>query len=647
MQTVQETLGSANYAYHRSVRTDELEKQAAELTALLGNSWLSDRNRESAEALLWRIRAKIYALNYFTGGYNEDDYAALNAFADEKLAESQNKGYGNTARFLEKLSAFAKAAHAVFADAAAQADRVRTYDWLPASNSEEECREVAEIFRGKEAAAAAVGGGEKLFGEDVAFPAVKEEMAQELARVRAFAEDLAESIRLKNDERFLEENAAELRGGTDWARFEYYPELPGGARSLANAVVLCTPFSDEAELFAVKNSPAEVYGVAANAFEGRTAESINNIFDLFARRGANVLVHGLERYRGENKEDICRGAMRFGRAGRKIFLIDGSGERRIYDEALKAAPAGGFSAADVSFEYLSVPMYEEVIELFESSGMIRPADYEFVRTKLPFMGFVGLNYAVAAYASKKDWRAAAEAHSAQNAPAAKKYLEKIPSQALLIDKGWGDFSEDIVDESRREFDYDDIKAVDPKNIRKIMESDLTVYEKCGAIVRYCTVAGDDYSVWQSLDVQVQSERLTEATKLVMRALGVGIVPEVKVLEELENKTAGGLCCDGGKRILYRKDCVQNYAWTIDAVCHECHHAFQHMVMYGPWKDWYWTELGVTKGRKEEWLVNTGRKYFSNTKTAAYYVQVLECEARAFAKDCLRDLDRVWHTIDFD
>ena len=55
---------------------------------------------------------------------------------------------------------------------------------------------------------------------------------------------------------------------------------------------------------------------------------------------------------------------------------------------------------------------------------------------------------------------------------------------------------------------------------------------------------------------------------------------------------------------------------------------------------------MTKGRKAEWLVNTGGKYFSSVGSPSYLVQVRESDARAFAKDCLRDADKVWHTIDF-
>ena len=121
MQTVTQTLERANTIYHTSVQKEALAEQAQALRALLAQGWLNERNRENAEALLWRVQAKELALAYFTEGYNEDDYAALAAYCAEKQPEAEQKGYGNTAQLLERLGAFAARAHAVMADAAAEA----------------------------------------------------------------------------------------------------------------------------------------------------------------------------------------------------------------------------------------------------------------------------------------------------------------------------------------------------------------------------------------------------------------------------------------------------------------------------------------------------------------------------------------------
>lgn len=648
MQTVQDTLGGANYIYHKSTDIAQLEEKAASLEQLLLSGWLNDKNRESAEALLWRVRAKILALAYFTGGYNADDGERLISFAEENGALAREKGYSNTAELLERVAAFGKKAQQIMADAAAQACRVRTYDWKAASSSEEECREVAAAFKEKEALAAALED-EPLFGEEIAFPPVREEMTEELARVRRFAEEQAETLRLKDDAKFLEENAREIRGSTDWAHYEFFPDLSGGGQHLAGALVLCTPFPEEAELFAVKNSPAEVYSVSAGAFEGRSEESIDNIFALFARRNASMILTDAERFRGGNKGALYRAAMRFGKGGHKVFITDPTGERKAYEEALSAASEGGLSALDVSFLFLSMPTYREVIELFEEKGMIDSAkgDYAYVKEHMPFMGFVGLNLAISAYVRKKNWKEIAAEFSGERRSAAFRYLKKLPSQGQLLDEGWGDYSSEVDSKlgGKREFNYDDISEVNPNNIRKIMTSGLSLFEKCGAIARYCSACGDDQSVWASLDNETKSERLTAATRLIMRALGVGIDPEVQILDELENKGAGGTCCDGGKRILYKRSCVQDYEWTVGAICHECFHAFQAMAVNGAWADWFWEELGVTKARIAQWSLNSGCYFHIPNK--AYRVQIYEADAYAFEEDCKLKSKDVWHTIDFE
>ena len=640
MQTVTAALERANTIYYTSTDRAELAGAAAELEGLLAQGWLNARNRENAEALLWRVRAKELALAYFSEGYNEDDYAALSAFCAEKQPAAEERGYGNTAQLLARLSALAAAVHVIMQDAAAAAERVRTYGGQPATSSAEECAEVAALFAAKEEAAASLTE-EAPFGS-VAFPDVKAELAEELAKVRAFAQKLGEEIRLKDVASFRKDHAEPVGG--EYAAFEFYPARSEEERT-AGAVVLCTPFFDEAVLFAVKNTEGTVYRVAVSAFAGRGEEEIGKIFALFAKEGADLLIEGLPAYRGD-RAPVLAAAMRFGRGGRRAFLLDG-GSRALYGEALKAASAAGLPAADISFTYLSVPLYEETADLLEERGMIGAEEREEVRRTMPFMGFVGLNLAVRAFVQKKDWRSVAAAHSAANAPLAAAYLAQLPSQGLLIDGGWGNFAEDVTDDTRRSFDYDDIRTADQNNIRKIAEGGYTVFEQCGAIVRYCTLAGADSSVWETLSPAEKSERLSEATRLILRALGVQTETDVQVLDELPVKGAGGLCCDGGKSILYRSDCVKNYEWTIDAVCHECYHAFQHMVMYGPWREWYWTDLGVTRGRKAEWLVNTGKKYFPNVGSPSYYVQVRESEARAFAKDCLRDADKIWNSLNFD
>ena len=136
--------------------------------------------------------------------------------------------------------------------------------------------------------------------------------------------------------------------------------------------------------------------------------------------------------------------------------------------------------------------------------------------------------------------------------------------------------------------------------------------------------------------------------MVCKILATEYTPEVKIVpEELwDRKSAGGLCQDGGKRIIYRESSVNNYSWIEEAVCHECFHAFQHTACCVPYSDWFFTELGVTEGRITSWDDNF-KVYVGSEDSKTYWVEVVECDANAFALDCLRNIEKYWKDIDFN
>ncbi|MDE7301058.1 MAG: hypothetical protein K2N47_02700, partial [Clostridia bacterium] len=176
--------------------------------------------------------------------------------------------------------------------------------------------------------------------------------------------------------------------------------------------------------------------------------------------------------------------------------------------------------------------------------------------------------------------------------------------------------------------------VNPDNIRKIMEGTFSLFQKCGMISTYCLLCGTSAAEWKTLPKEAKAERLTEASKLVMRALGVDIVPVVEVLDELDNPKAGGLCIDGGKRIQYQTKSVEDFDWSARAVCHECFHAFQRMAAVVGWQEWYETELHVTPGRIDQWIFNQSRYRDIRKGHDVYLIQIVESDARAFEDDCL-------------
>jgi hypothetical protein len=107
-----------------------------------------------------------------------------------------------------------------------------------------------------------------------------------------------------------------------------------------------------------------------------------------------------------------------------------------------------------------------------------------------------------------------------------------------------------------------------------------------------------------------------------------------------------LCCAGGKLIKYREKCVEDYEFTVKMICHECFHGFQNYAIDVQYAQWFWDDLGVTIGRVEQWRKNFSM-YCGKTNSLAYKVEIVECDANAFAEDCFRQGEEVWSAIDFE
>ena len=68
----------------------------------------------------------------------------------------------------------------------------------------------------------------------------------------------------------------------------------------------------------------------------------------------------------------------------------------------------------------------------------------------------------------------------------------------------------------------------------------------------------------------------------------------------------------------------------------------------PYCRWFWTELGVTPGRVEEWRLNN-KVYFGDIVKDfdRYRYQIIEADANAFEVDCRDSSGKVWNMIDFE
>ena len=632
MPTIIEIINSAYGVYIKSCDRAELSGAADSLAPVLDGGALAKavnaENRENAQFLLIKLRLKTLAVGYFCEGYEHADFVTLNNFCVGAKDECQTLGFKKTGELVAKVQKCATEADEVMADAVSLKGRIIDGEGRCVAKDPAECRQVAAALSDKITKIEGLDLPEKLFSDGANFPAVKAQIICDLRELCAVAEATAAELSKEAVDGFMRTAAEDITDYLKEKRYAYFPSVDLSV--LARALVLLTPYPDEAELFAGVYSGGNcIYRVQALAFENAENAAVTAFFNALAKSGADVVIYGMPRFRAGNKGEFYRAVLNFTKGGRRAYIVADDGTRGVYDEALKHLE-GGLSELDISFLFLSMPDFRQTCSLLAELGVCD--DENVIKQCMPFCGYAGLNEVVNAFNAGADWRKIAEERTKIHFPAAQKYMLRLTRQALFIDGGWGDYHEDIVVRKAKRFDYDDIKAVNPENIRKIIESNFSVFEKCAAICSYCLLSGSSADDWKTFPKELQIERLTEATKLVMRTLGVETVPKVEVLESLSGG-ALGMCCDGGKLVQYKESHLSNFSGLCDTICHECYHAFQHFSIAAGWQDWYLSELYVTRGRITEWQYNFSN-YLSGSKGySTYAVQVVESDARAFANDC--------------
>lgn len=652
MATIIEIINSAYGVYIKSCVRAELEGAADSLAVLFDGGALSKavsaENLENAQFLSLKLRLKALASEYFCEGYEHADFLALDEFSARAQTECEKLGFKKTGELIARVHKYAGDVDSVMADAVALKGRLCDSDGRCVAQNAEECRAVSSALAAKIPLIEGLNLPENIFSDGARFPDIKVQLTGDIKELCAVADGAAAALCAEQVEGFMRTAAEDVSEELSRKRYEYYPNTD--ISDLARALVLFTPFGGEAELFAsVYSGGNKIYRLQALAFENAESGATAEFFSSLARAGADVIIYGMPHFRAGNKGGFYRDVMRFCKGGRRAYIVADDGTRGVYDEAVKAA-SGDLSELDVSFLYLSMPDFSQTVELFKQLKMLPDGDDgAYVKVNMPFCGYVGLNEAVKAFNAGAEWREIAVDTSRVNFPAAEKYMLKLPRQALFIDGGWGNYHEDIVVNKAKRFDYDDIKAVNPENIRKIAESNFTIFEKCAAICLYCLLSGASADDWKAFPREVKCERIAEATKLVMRTLGVETVP---VVEFAENPAGGalGLCCDGGKKVIYKESHIGNLSGLANTICHECYHAFQHYCIQAGWQEWYASELFVTAGRIAEWQYNFSN-YVTNSKGySPYAVQIVESDARAFANDCLSkngSADVILNAIDLD
>ena len=645
MRTYTEIAEQANITYKTETKLDALKKAGVELSATVkdirAQGQLDSDIGQDCESLLLRIKTKILFLSYFAGGYYPDDKRAVTDFIAREKEKAAQKGWANTAAVMERAQKYIEAVDAVMFDAAGLLDSVRDRHGDVLTSSKQMLTDVSNKFKAKLSAAASLPDPKEVFGPKVKIPKIVEQLVSEIEEVSSWCDKRVEDIIRRDDNKFFE---AHTTKPPEIQTPMYYPSVMPDSYTTAGVIVLNTPFIDEAYLALSaysENTSASFRVVTGTDLSSMKEADIKRLFGVFADKKVGLIVEELNDYRNDESFDFLVSAfISLGKNGVKVFVTDSVGDRGVYDRILEYVnDTDGYSALDVSNVFLCMPPCNEFMLALANNKLIEHGiTDEYVRTKMKFSGYVGLNEIIKTALSGGSWRNVGLSLSSSREESARTYLSKLPSQLQLLDLGWGEeeFKRNT-DERKKTFDYDEVSCVDPDNIKRIVESStLNIFERCGGVALYCMLGGMDRSVWPTLPIEEREARINVATQFVSRSLSTTYTPTVRIVtkKEMEERAgkAGGLCVDGGKEIWYREDCCDNVDWLIRCVCHECFHAFQHTAVDYGYKRWYFTELGVTEGRIDRWQ-NNFSMYDGDVDSVTYKVEIVESDAVAFEKDC--------------
>ncbi|MDE6201592.1 MAG: hypothetical protein K2M47_06940 [Clostridiales bacterium] len=631
MINFKQVITDANTEYIYSTDITALDSALASIEELLLIPALNDNNRANADALRMRLACKIFGLKCLSPDFDGNLVDKLKNFVEQNLPIAKEKGYNKSAAAMENTLKFVTL-FARYIDTKKEISAQASSENALALNGKKIIQNATELIDGLLNA-----GMTSPFEDGVVFPTLSGDIAESLESWKAgicgaYAKALERTVAVKR---------LNLRD------CDYFPTPECDEGGKANALILNTPFTDEARLYAANAIPRdmEIYEFNINSVGG-SRDGIDKVFCYAEYKKCALFVSNTDMIPEDNRTYFLRAAMAAGKAGTRVFIADVQGGA-LYDDGLTAAVQyEDLSALDISESYITMPAFEATVDELTSLKMADDTAARAALRDMPFLGFAGLNEIVRPE-HHSNWMTRGRKISAGNADAAKRYLSRIKSAMLFIDDGWGDFrGGGSADNGAGEFDYDGIPAIDINNVKKIVESNATVFGKCGLLARYCTTGTDDYSVWSRLERGDMEGRAALAVKLVYRVLGIPIDPIVEIADEMENGSAGGLCYDGGKRIVFKYSSAQDVSWMRDAIVHESFHALQARLMGGNWSPWYYDHMGITYGRSCKWRETLEQAYDRNTRSNVYKVHIYEADAYAFEIDCRRGLDEYWNGIDF-
>lgn len=640
-----------NRVFYTECDYQKLQESGDRLAALVDRKVLDEGNTKDATALRLRIGVKrilVYVIQKNLSIHSIQDLVTeLELIATDadtggfaKTGELALRGRDFVVKVGELYAAFAKARRGYLSP-----------DGKYAPIDESSCINAMNGYRALRDTVASLPKGNEIFTyENFTFLDIQSELNELIDALIAEADDVQKSFLRTFYSGAVDKGLITLP--EEWESYPWKPEI--SAESMGDSLtVVCTPFEKEflflAFAMAKKLLKKAVY-INLESFTEYGASQLERAVDTIASHGSFLVITGLSNYYADNKEELIKTLYRYitTHPGMSALLRDHTGSRNLWVETENALG----NVPDITYLYHGVPDFKDTIELFKSEGLVRNLeDEEFVKQHCPFMGFIGLNETLRSASKGANWKEVAYKYSSENAGFATGYFKGLPSQSQLLDEGWGEHSPFPSEyrTARRafDFDYDEKRLCNPKNIETIVKfPELTLAERCGLIVRYCLTLGEDISAWSEVEKEDKKDRVTLATKSVGRMLNCMFDPVVEIPDEIEGK-AGGYCSGGGRKIVYQYSSLGDYEWLAQAICHEMFHSFQFTAMNGGWKLWHGTELHVNKFRVNEWANNNKKYYDINKNYHAYYLQVMEADARVFEKETYEGANEKWSLINLD
>ena len=675
-------LDQALRKYIRSSDYTELNDEAISVVKAIKSNAYNDV-RSDLQLILVKISLKAYYLEFLTTTPTADQTEKLKQKVAQMTDAGAEAGFDHPVRWGKTIYGIIERTYPIVKEQSARSALISCWEDDPGAVS---VAQIDEALAGVRAGSRAV---DELPEETVFEPFVKAADYRQLLFDR-FRRDEERLLTLRDrkksglEKQLIEKYLFPLEQKYPLS-FDYVPG-DDPFRQRANVLILHTPIVQEAALIVteygkINGTPFSVLDL--HQAGGSVLSDLPELLRIAGERKIHLFVEGIgdvfdkkekkERKKEENDKErekevaaeaeILFGFLRVGKAGAKVVLVDVEGSNDLYERIIRlTAATEDLSILDISYDYLTMPKYDELIRLLIGKGLIDSIDgpdAERIKNGMPFLGFVGLTGMLRAALTGKNIFAVGCAISQKNdTPLLREYLARIPNLARFIDSGWGNVFErkaNVVD-GRPEFDYDAIRDVKIENIKKIVNYPCDYFAKGGLLVRYSLLGGDGKEKWQDLSDEERAKRIENAVDLVFLLFGIGFFPKVEITDKMGSKFAGGLCIDKGKIIRFKKSCITNYEWLAECILHESFHAFQHKTIDSRfYYKWYWTELGVKPERIAQWALNH-QTYISPERTEQinaatgcnidyYRLQIFEAEAFAFEVDAVRAGDEIWNLLD--